>query len=96
MERLAAGEDLKERLAGANLVSDIWPLGLREQRDGGVGLWRENVHEGVGVAVQRNGGTGLEQLAVEGGQDAHIVIGSRGGANDARVGVHHLQELAYD
>jgi hypothetical protein len=27
------------------------------------------------VAVQRNGGAGLQQLSVQGGQDAHIVVG---------------------
>ena len=31
---------------------------------------------------------------VEGGQDAHVVIGAGGAAHDACGGVHHLQELA--
>lgn len=36
---------------------------------------------------------GLRVLPVEGGKDAHIVVGSRGGAHNPRVVVHHLQKL---
>jgi len=48
------------------------------------------------VAVQRHAGAWLEQLAVDGGQDAHVVVAARRAAHDADVGVHHLQELADD
>ena len=46
--------------------------------------------------MQGDGGAGLQQLAVEGGQDPHIVVGACGGSHNTRVAVHHLQELAND
>jgi hypothetical protein len=50
----------------ANLgIGNIRLLMIAKHRDRGVGLWRQNIHKGVGVAVKRDGGGGLELLAVE-------------------------------
>ena len=64
--------------------------------DGGVGLGREDVDEGVGVFVQRDRRRRLQQLAVQRAQDADVVIRSGGGAHDARVLVDGLEELSDD
>lgn len=79
-----------------HLICDIWPLRLAEQRDGRVCLRREDVHQRIAVPVQCHAGTGLEQLSIERGQDPDIVVGACCGADNARVGVHHLQELTDD
>lgn len=49
----------------SHLVGDVWPLRLGEEGDGGVGLGRQDIYKGVGVAVQGDGRAGLEQLPVE-------------------------------
>ena len=59
---------------GAHAVSDIRPLCVAEQRDGGVGLRGQDVHQGVGVAVQGHTGAGLQQLPVQGREDPHVVV----------------------
>jgi len=48
------------------------------------------------VPVQSHGGGGFEQLPVQRAEDTDVIVGARGGAHDAVVGVHHLQELADD
>ena len=53
--------------------------------DGAVGLRGQHVHKGIGVLVQRNRGRGLQQLAIEGGEDAHVVIRTGRGADDSSV-----------
>ena len=77
-----------------HLVRDVGLLVVAEQRDRRVRLGRQHVDERVAVAVQRDRRARLEQLAVERAQDAHVVVGARRGADDAGVGVHHLEELA--
>ena len=79
-----------------HLVGDIWPLRLGEERDGGVGLGRQNIYKGIGVAVQRNGRARLQQFPIERWEDADIVVWARGGSYNARVGVDHLQKLPND
>mmetsp|Transcript_6056 Transcript_6056/g.18332 ORF Transcript_6056/g.18332 Transcript_6056/m.18332 type:complete len:476 (-) Transcript_6056:96-1523(-) len=74
-------------------VRHVRLLGVRQQRDGGVCLGREDVDECVRVAVERHRGRGLEKLPVDRGQDAHVVVGPRRGAHDRGVLVDHLQEL---
>ena len=59
---------------GAHAVSDIGLLCVAEQRDGGVGLWGQDVHQGVGVAVQGHAGAGLQELPVQGRQDPDVVV----------------------
>lgn len=76
------------------LVADVGALRHLHHLDARVGLWREHVHDGVRVAVQRDGRVGLEALAIESAEDAHVVVGAGRGADDAVVGVHHLEELA--
>lgn len=61
--------------AAPHRVGHIGALRLGEQGDGGVSLGRQDVHQGVGVAVQRDGGAWLEELPVQRGQDAHVVVG---------------------
>ena len=74
-------------------VLHVRSLGVGEQRDAGVRLGGEDVHERVGVAVERDRRAGLEQLAVQSAQDADVVVAPGGGGDDTRVLVHHLQEL---
>lgn len=50
---------------GAYSVGDIWLLRGLEEGDGGVSLWRQDVHQGVGMAVQGHGGRRLQQLPVQ-------------------------------
>jgi hypothetical protein len=75
-------------------VRDVRPLGVRDDRDGRVGLGREHVDERVRVAVERDRGGGAEELAVERREDAHVVVGARRRADDAGRVVDHLEELA--
>ena len=58
--------------------------------DGRVGLGGQDVDDGVGVAVEGDGGVGLEEVAVEGAQDADAVGGAGGGGDDAVVVVDDL------
>ena len=53
--------------------------------NGAVSLRGQHVDEGIGVLVQRNRGRRLQQLAIEGGEDAHVVIGASRGADDSGV-----------
>ncbi|GER28139.1 oxidoreductase family [Striga asiatica] len=53
---------------------NIGLLRLAEERDAGVGLRRENINKGVRVTVKRNGGGGLEELAVDCAQDPNIKL----------------------
>lgn len=80
--------------AGTHIVGNVGLLRRAEQRNGGVGLRRQHVDEGVGVAVQRDGRRGLEILAVDGAEDPHVVAPAGGGRHDAVVRVDHLHELA--
>lgn len=75
------------------VIGDVRLLGLAEKRNTGVGLGRQNVDEGVGVAVQGDGGGGLEMLSINSTENPDVVIGSRGGPDDAVVLIHHLHEL---
>ena len=130
---------------------DVWFLIRTQHGNAAVGLWRQDVHKGVGVLlktkshqavdtespscyrippgshptphgpvsphtahpyqpphqsapknswpthlVQSNRRVGLEQLAVQRAQDAHVIVGARGRTNDARVLVNGFQELAND
>ena len=81
---------------GAHRVGHVGLLGGGHERDGGVRLRRQHVHQRVGVPVQRHTCAWLEQLAVQRAQDAHVVVAAGGAAHDPGVGVHHLQELADD
>lgn len=58
------------------MVRHVGALLVGEHGDGGVGLGGQDVYERVGVAVQRDGGAGLEELAVESGEDADVVVGA--------------------
>ena len=51
-------------------ILHVRSLGIGEERDARVRLRGEDVHERVGVTVQRHRRAGLEQLAVQGAQDA--------------------------
>ena len=77
-------------------VRHVRPLRGGEQGDRGVGLGGQHVDERIGVPVQGDRRARLEHLPVQGGQDAHVIVGAGGGADDAGAGVHHLQELADD
>lgn len=48
------------------------------------------------MSVQRHGRRGLQLLPIDRAQNPHVVIGARGGADDAVVGIDHLHELADD
>ena len=83
------------RVHAANvLVGDVGLFG--HELDGRVGFRGEDVDDGMRVAMQGDGGVGLEQLPVQGGQDAHVVVGPGRRRHDAVVGVDHLVELADD
>ena len=53
--------------------------------DGAVCFRGQHVDEGIGVLVQRHRGRRLQQFAIEGGEDAHVVIGPSGRADDSGV-----------
>mmetsp|Transcript_19580 Transcript_19580/g.51517 ORF Transcript_19580/g.51517 Transcript_19580/m.51517 type:complete len:217 (-) Transcript_19580:35-685(-) len=78
------------------VVADVRLLVRAEHRDRRVRLRRQHVHDGVRVAVQRDRRAGLEQLAVDGAEDAHVVVGAGRRADDAVVVVDDLEELADD
>ena len=46
--------------------------------------------------MQRHRRGGFEQFAVDGGEDAHVVVAASGAADDRRVLVDRLQKLAND
>ena len=48
------------------------------------------------MPVEGDGGVRLEVLAVDGGEDADVVVGAGGGGDDAVLGVDELVELADD
>lgn len=60
------------------VVGDIRPL--LHQLDGGVTLWRQDLHDAVAVPVKRNRRVRLQHLAVQSAQDAHEVVGACGRA----------------
>ena len=76
------------------LVGDVGLLG--HELDGRVGFRGEDVDDGVRMPMEGDGGVGLEQLAVEGGQDPNVVGRAGGRRDDAVVGVDHFVELAND
>ena len=87
--------EMRAITAGTHTVGDVGLLRRAEQRNAGVGLGRQHVDERVGVAVQRDGRRGLEQLASDGAEDPHVEAAAGGGRrHDAVVGVDHLHELA--
>lgn len=47
-----------------------------QHHDAAVCLRREDVHQRVAVLVQRHRGVGLQQLSVDGAQDADVVVGA--------------------
>ena len=50
---------------------------------------RQNVHHGMGVAVQGHRRVGLQQLAVQGAEDPHEVVGaSQNGDFDGFLGAY--------
>lgn len=57
-------------------VLDVGALVSAKHRDRRVSLGGKNVDERVGVTVEGNRGRGLQELAVEGGQDAHNIVGA--------------------
>jgi hypothetical protein len=77
-------------------VRHIRLLVRADDGDRRVRFGREDVDEGVGVPVERDGGRGLEELAVERAEDADDVVRARRRADDARVLVDRLEELADD
>ena len=84
-------------VAPANVVvRDVGLLVGAEHGDGGVGLRGEDVDHRVRVPVQRHRRARLEELPVDRGEDAHVVVGARRRRDDAMVVVDDLQELADD
>lgn len=84
-------EPVQLLLAAADvLVGHVGLLRHLHRLDGAVRLGGEDVHDAVRVPVQRDGGVGLELLAVERGEDADEVGGSRGRGDDAVLLVDHL------
>mmetsp|Transcript_20563 Transcript_20563/g.48703 ORF Transcript_20563/g.48703 Transcript_20563/m.48703 type:complete len:342 (+) Transcript_20563:380-1405(+) len=77
-------------------VAHVGPLRGAHQRDGRVGLRREHVDDRIRVPVERHGRAALQQLAVDGRQHPHVVVGAGSGADDAVVVVDDLEELADD
>lgn len=59
-------------------VRDVGPFVGGHEGDGRVGFRGQHVDERVGVAVQGDGGGRAQQLAVDGGQDADLVVGGVG------------------
>ena len=68
-------------------VDQVWlqRIFYLQHRNGAVCLRGQHVHECIGVLVQRNRRRRLQQLAIEGGEDAHVVIGPSGRADDSGV-----------
>lgn len=60
-----AGVANRQPEGGAYSVGDIWLLRCLEEGDGGISLGWQDVHQGVGVAMQGHGGRGLQQLPVQ-------------------------------
>mmetsp|Transcript_63338 Transcript_63338/g.125211 ORF Transcript_63338/g.125211 Transcript_63338/m.125211 type:complete len:325 (+) Transcript_63338:194-1168(+) len=58
-------------------VAHVWLLVGTEHGNGRVCLWRQHVDHSIRVPVKRHGRARLEQLAVDGRQDAHIVVRTR-------------------
>lgn len=65
-----------------------------QHRDGAVRLRWQNVHQRIAVLVQGDTGRRLQQLPVNGGQNAHVVVGPGGRTDDTGVLIDRLQELA--
>lgn len=68
-------------------------LVLAKHGDAGVSLWGEDVDEGVGVAVEGNGGGGLEKFAVQRGKDADDIVRAGGALDDPSVLIDGFHEL---
>ena len=49
---------------------------------------------GRGAPVHGNAAAGLQQLPIEGAENAHVIVAAGRAAHDAVVLVHHLQKLA--
>jgi hypothetical protein len=65
------------RIHASNVrVLDVRSVLRSKKGDGGVGLWRKDVDEGVGMTVKSDGGGGLEEFAVEGREDSDDVVAS--------------------
>lgn len=56
-------------------VRDVGAFVGGHEGDGGIGFGGQHVDQGVGVAVQGDRGGRAQQLAVDGGQDADLVVG---------------------
>jgi len=56
------------------LICHIWFFIGTKHGDGRVRLWRQDIHEGIRVAVKCDRRGGFEELAVEGGEDANNVV----------------------
>jgi hypothetical protein len=63
-------------------IRDVGLLVGAQHGNGGVGLGRENVNEGIGVSVEGDRGGGLELLAIEGRENPDDVIRASAGLND--------------
>ena len=82
-------------------ASDVGVLDVRlligaQHGDGGIGFRWQHVDQRVGVLVQRHRRRRLEQLSIQSGQNADVVIGAGSGTHDTRVLVHGFQKLADD
>lgn len=77
-----------------NLTSALQSVPTHLQHgDGWVSLRWQHINQCIAVFMQCHRGWGLEQLPVDGGEDAHIVVRASGRTNNACVLVHCLQEL---
>lgn len=53
-----------------------------QHHDAAVSFRRKHIYQGIAVLVQGHWGVGLQQLSVDGAQNAHIVVGPLKGNND--------------
>lgn len=75
--------------------SDIAVLNVRlliglKHANGRVGLWREDIDEGVAVLVEGDARRGLQELAVDGREDTDVIVRASRGAYDACVLIDRL------
>ena len=78
------------------LICDVRFLLLPKHGDGRVGLWREDVHDGVRVSVHRDRAGGLEKLAVQGRQNPNDIVRPCCRASNASLVIYSFEELADD